>query len=133
MVIKRRLLDRSAFIVFSSVVVVALTGICGAQVGGSQTAAPAQNPAPAPLPSPAVRVTLDQAINLAFTHSHVLKAAESTIQQAQAEEITANLRPNPVLSGDSQFLPIFGNPSGSTTSDTLQQLSQFDVGIGYLI
>jgi len=110
MVIKRRLLDRSAFIVFSSVVVVALTGIGGAQVGGSQPASPAQNPAPAPLPVPSVRVTLAQAINLAFTHSHVLKAAESTIQQAQAEEITANLRPNPVLSGDSQFLPIFGNP-----------------------
>lgn len=130
---KRRVLDRSAVILFSSLFCLTLTGICMAQVGAGQPAAPAQNPAPAPLPAPAVRITLDQAINLAIGHSHVLKAAESTIQQAQAQEITANLRPNPVISGDSQFLPIFGNPPGSTTSDTLQQLTQFDVGIGYLI
>jgi cobalt-zinc-cadmium efflux system outer membrane protein len=134
-----------------------LAGISAGQVGSTQLAtpggqsptpaqsptqpapaqsAPTQSAAPSPSPAsqpPAVRITLDEAINLAFTHSHVLKAAATTIQQAQAEEITANLRPNPVLSGDSQFLPIFGNPSGSTTSDTLQQLSQFDVGIGYLI
>jgi cobalt-zinc-cadmium efflux system outer membrane protein len=101
-----------------------------AQVGSQPAAPAAQAPVP---PPPAVRITLDQAINLAYTHSHALKAAQSTIQQAQAEEITANLRPNPVLSGDSQFLPIFGNPPGSGTSDTLQQLSQFDLGIGYLI
>ncbi|HLX74332.1 MAG TPA: TolC family protein, partial [Terriglobales bacterium] len=106
-----------------------LTGISVAQVGPGQPG----STTPLPLPQPAVRITLEQAINLAFTHSHVLKAAETTIQQAQAEEITANLRPNPVLSGDSQFLPIFGNPPGSATSDTLEQLSQFDVGIGYLI
>jgi cobalt-zinc-cadmium efflux system outer membrane protein len=35
-----------------------------------------------------------------------------------------------VLSGDSQFLPIF-NPSQFTT-DTLDSLAQFDVGVGYL-
>ena len=108
-----------------------LAGVSAGQVGAGQ-AAPAPGSTPPPMPQPAVRITLEQAVNLAFTHSHVLKAAESTIQQAQAEEITANLRPNPVLSGDSQFLPLFGNPSGSSTSDTLQQLSQFDVGIGYL-
>ena len=118
-----RALDRSAWLLFFSVSVLMLAGISVAQTGASQ---------PAPTPPPAVRITLDQAINLAFTHSHVLKAAESTIQQAQAEEITANLRPNPVMTADSQFLPIFGNPAGSTTSDTLSQLSQFDVGVGYL-
>jgi len=127
----RRALDRSASFLLFSVSVVMLAGVSVAQTGAGQ-AAPAPGSTPPPLPQPAVRITLEQAINLAFTHSHVLKAAESTIQQAQAEEITANLRPNPVLSGDSQFLPLFGNPSGSSTSDTLQQLSQFDVGIGYL-
>ncbi|HEU5334373.1 MAG TPA: TolC family protein, partial [Terriglobales bacterium] len=68
-------------------------------------------------------ITLEQAINLAFTHSPTLRAAETAIQQAQAEEITANLRPNPVISGDSLFLPIFGNPPGSNSSSTLDELS----------
>ena len=111
-----------------------LSGISVAQVGsgqGAPAAAPAQpaNPAPAP----AVSITLEQAINLAFTHSPTLRAAETAIQQAQAEEITANLRPNPVISGDSLFLPIFGNPPGSNSSSTLDELSEFDLGASYLI
>lgn len=130
----RRVLEHSVYFLCLPLFVLMFGSACGAQAGASQ---PGTTPAPGqPSASPppvTVRITLDQAINLAFTHSHVLKAAQSTIQQAQAEEITANLRPNPVLSADSQFLPIFGNPPGSATSDTLDQLSQFDVGIGYLI
>ncbi|HKW66469.1 MAG TPA: TolC family protein [Terriglobales bacterium] len=124
-----------------------LAGISAAQAGSTQppsppvqSPSPAQPapttqplPAPPPAPPPAVRITLDEAINLAFTHSHVLKAAQTTIPQAQAEETTANLRPNPVIAGDSLFLPIFGNPSGSNTSSTVDQLSEFDLGISYLI
>jgi outer membrane protein, heavy metal efflux system len=75
-------------------------------------------------------LTLDQAIDLALTHNHALKAARTQIQQNQAQEITAGIRPNPVLSGDSQFLPFF-NPENFTT-ENLDQLSQFDVGLGYL-
>ena len=44
---------------------------------------------------------------MALQHNHSLLAARTTIQQNEAEEITANLRPNPVLLGDAQFLPIF--------------------------
>src|SRR5580700_997545 len=84
-----------------------------------------QNPAPAPpaaLPvpprahtsqSPPTRITLDEAIRLALQHNHALLAARTTILQNQAQEITANLRPNPVLSWDTQFLPIF-QPSNFT-------------------
>ena len=50
--------------------------------------------------------------------------------QNQAQEITANLRPNPVLLGDAQFLPIF-QPS-NFTSDYLDNSAQFDLGVGYL-
>lgn len=111
---------------------VMLSGISVAQVGGTQ-AAPAPAPNQPTNPAPAASITLEQAINLAFTHSPALKAAETTIQQAQAEEITANLRPNPVIAGDSLFLPLFGNPSGSNTSSTLNELSEFDLGASYLI
>ena len=54
-------------------------------------------------------ITLDQAIDLALAHNHALKATRTLILQNQAQEITANLRPNPTLDFDSQFLPIFSS------------------------
>src|SRR5664279_3964251 len=75
-------------------------------------------------------ITLDQAINLALAHNHSLKATRTLILQNQAQEITANLRPNPTLSFDSQFVPIF-DPN-NFSADALNQIQQFDIGIGYL-
>ena len=75
-------------------------------------------------------VTLDQAIDLALTHNHALKATRTLILQNQAQEITANLRPNPTLNFDSQFLPVF-SPS-NFNSDNLSETQQFDAGLGYL-
>jgi cobalt-zinc-cadmium efflux system outer membrane protein len=75
-------------------------------------------------------ITLDQAIQMAIEHNHNLLAARTTIQQNEAEEITANLRPNPVLLGDTQFLPIF-QPS-NFNSDYLDNTAQFDLGLSYL-
>ena len=92
-----------------------------------------QSPAPAPQtlpPAGATRVSLDDAIRLALQHNHALLALRSTIQQSLAEEITANLRPNPTLGVDAQFLPIF--QPDKLNSDYLDQSAQFDAGIGYL-
>ena len=75
-------------------------------------------------------VTLDQAIDLALAHNHALKATRTLILQNQAQEITANLRPNPTLNFDSQFLPVF-SPS-NFSNDNLSQVQQFDLGVGYL-
>lgn len=75
-------------------------------------------------------ITLDQAIDLALVHNHSLKATRTLILQNQAQEITANLRPNPTLNFDSQFVPIF-NPS-DFGANALNEIQQFDVGIGYL-
>ena len=77
-----------------------------------------------------VRVTLDQAIQMAIEHNHALKASRTLIPQSQAQEITAGLHPNPVLTFDSQFVPIF-SPS-NFSADALNQLQQFDIGVGYL-
>jgi outer membrane protein, heavy metal efflux system len=77
----------------------------------------------------ATQITLDQAIDLALLNSPSIKAARTQIQQNQAQEITANLRPNPTLQADSQFLPVF---TGDFSSDTLTNLQQFDIGVGYL-
>ena len=76
------------------------------------------------------RITLDQAINLAMKNSPTIKAVRTQIDQNRAQETTARLHPNPVLSWDTQFLPFF-TPGGFTT-DNLSQNSQFDIGIGYL-
>jgi len=72
--------------------------VCIAGAASAQTGGPTTGP---------VRITLDEAIQLALQHNHSLLAARTTVQQNEAQEITANLRPNPVLSGDAQFLPIF--------------------------
>jgi len=89
-----------------------------------QTAPPA-----APQNAPA-RITLDEAIDLARKHNHSLQASRTLILQNQAQEITANLRPNPTLNGDAQFLPLF-TPS-NFTSDYFDNSAQFDLGVGYL-
>jgi cobalt-zinc-cadmium efflux system outer membrane protein len=72
-------------------------------------------------------VTLDEAIQMALQHNHNLLAARTTIQQSQAEEITANLRPDPTLIGDAEYL----SPTHPTT-DYLNNSAEFDLGISYL-
>jgi cobalt-zinc-cadmium efflux system outer membrane protein len=83
-----------------------------------------------PVPTVQVRVTLDQAIDMARAHNHALLAARSTILQNRAQELTANLRPNPVLLGDTQFLPLFD--PGNFSRDYFDNAAQFDVGVSYL-
>ena len=77
------------------------------------------------------RISLDQAIDLALAHSHTLKASRTQVQQNQAQEITAALRPNPTLTVDSLFIPVFS--PNNFSSDELTTIQQFDVGASYLI
>ncbi len=77
-----------------------------------------------------VKITLEDAIQLALQHNHSLLATRTTIQQSQDLEITANLRPNPVLLGDAQFLPIF--QPDQLDSNYLDNSAQFDLGLSYL-
>jgi len=102
-------------------------------------AAGQQGAAPTPVNTPpqasatqsaSARVTLDDAIRMALQHNHALQALRSTIQQSLAEEVTANLRPNPTLGLDAQFLPIF--QPNQFSSDYIDQQAQFDAGVGYL-
>jgi cobalt-zinc-cadmium efflux system outer membrane protein len=75
-------------------------------------------------------ITLDQAIDLALAHNHSIKATRTLILQNQAQEITANLRPNPTLGADTQFIPLFSPQDFSGYN--LNNTQQFDIGIGYL-
>jgi cobalt-zinc-cadmium efflux system outer membrane protein len=105
--------------------------------GGFQQLSAAQNPPASPPQASAlaqkpgsVVVTLDEAIQMALQHNHNLLAARTTIQQNEAAETTANLRPNPVIIGDSQFLPVF-QPS-NFSADYIDNPAQFDLGVSYL-
>ncbi len=87
-----------------------------------------------------VRITLDEAIQMALQHNHNQLAIMTTIQQAQAEEITANLRPNPSLFADWEYLPL-GSPAhqnpnlyqGQSTGDYLHNNTEGDIGLSYLV
>jgi outer membrane protein, heavy metal efflux system len=72
------------------------------------------------------RITLDQAIDLAIQHNHALKAARTQIEQSQAQEITAAIRPNPLLSVNNLFIPFT-----AATADNINTISEFDLGVGY--
>jgi len=92
-------------------------------------APPARAQTPSTIQGP-VKITLDDAIQMALAHNHTLLAARTTIQQSEDEETTANLRPNPVLLGDAQFLPILNwNQFDSAYVDNS---AQFDLGVSYL-
>jgi cobalt-zinc-cadmium efflux system outer membrane protein len=104
--------------------------------GAGAQSPPAQSQSPPPQAQTlaqkpgAATISLDEAIQMALQHNHTLMAARTVIQQDQAGETTANLRPNPVIMGDSQFLPAF-QPS-QFSADWLDNTAQFDLGLSYL-
>ena len=86
------------------------------------------------------RITIDEAIQLALQHNHNIVAMMTTIQQAEAEETTANLRPNPALFADWEYLPLGSpakqNPSvygGQSVGDYLHNNTEADIGLSYLL
>jgi outer membrane protein, heavy metal efflux system len=79
-----------------------------------------------------VKITLEQAIQMALRHNHTLEAARTAIQQNQAAEITANLRPNPTFFTDWEYLPLFSHPQGQTLAQYIQSSTEGDIGLSYL-
>ncbi len=87
-----------------------------------------------------VRITLDEAVQMALQHNHNMIAARTAIEQSLALEVTANLRPNPSLFADWEYLPL-GSPArqnpdlypGVSTSDYLRNNTEGDIGLSYLI
>ena len=75
-------------------------------------------------------IALDDAIRLGLQHNHNLLAARTTIQQSEAQEITANLKPNPVLFADWEYLPLFS--SGYWNTDYIGGSTEADMGLSYL-
>ena len=76
------------------------------------------------------KITLEEAVGMAWVHNHNLLAARTTVQQSQAQEITANLRPNPTLFTDWEYLPLY--KPGNGFADYLHDSTEGDIGISYL-
>src|SRR5258706_4949643 len=91
----------------------------------------AQTPTQTAPQNPPTRVTLDLAVELALKHNHSLQAVRTMILQNRAQEITANLRPNPTVNSDTQFLPLF--QPNDFTADYLNHSAQFEFGLSYTI
>ena len=87
--------------------------------------------APGQTPQGPSAVTLDQAIQMALQHNRTLLAARTTVQQSEAQEITANLRPNPTLFTDWEYLPLV-HPNGNSVLDYLHDSTEGDIGLSYL-
>lgn len=75
-----------------------------------------------------VRITLGQAIQLALAHNPTIRATQTLIQQSQADEITASLRPNPVFTYDDLFVPLIPDQFNSTN---INNITEFDIGASY--
>jgi outer membrane protein, heavy metal efflux system len=91
---------------------------------------PAARAQAAAAPQGPVKITLDDAIQLALKHNHNLLAAQTTIPQDEALETQANLRPNPSIFADWEYLPLF-TPS-SWTGSYLENETEADLGLAYL-
>jgi outer membrane protein, heavy metal efflux system len=106
--------------------------VAGAATAQAQASSTTQGP---------VRITLDDAIQLALQHNHNLLAAQTTILQAQAGEVAANVRPNPTLFTDWEYLPLGAPtdqnsrvyPPGYTIGQYLHDNTEADLGLSYLI
>jgi cobalt-zinc-cadmium efflux system outer membrane protein len=77
-----------------------------------------------------VKVTLDQALQMAVQHNQALLAARTTVQQSLAQEVTANLRPNPPFTAIWAYLPLYRTEEGFLSY--LHDQTEFDAGLSYL-
>ena len=82
-------------------------------------------------PKSTAGITLDQAIQMAVQHNQALLATRTTVQQSLAQEITANLRPNPQVFTGWVGLPLYRPGEGFLTN--LHDSTEVDLGVSYLI
>jgi len=75
-------------------------------------------------------VSIADAVQLALEHNHQLRAQRLTVEMSKADEITAALKPNPVLTSTFSNFPIF-SPS-QLNWDTIANNQALVASYGYL-
>jgi outer membrane protein, heavy metal efflux system len=82
-------------------------------------------------PPPASRVSMDDAVRLALARNHQLQAQRLNVDISKADEITAALKPNPVLTSTNENFPIF-SPSELFSTNTFLNNQNFVENFSYL-
>lgn len=90
----------------------------------------AQDGAGAGTPAAATRVSMADAVRLALEHNHQLRADRLGIDASRADEITAALKPNPVITSTNADFPVF-SPS-QLTGDNFANNQTFVQSLSYL-
>jgi outer membrane protein, heavy metal efflux system len=81
--------------------------------------------------APATRVSMADAVRLAVEHNHQLRAQRLNVEIARADEITAALKPNPVLTSTNENFPIF-SPSQLFSFDNFANNQNYVEALSYL-
>ncbi len=100
-------------------------------VGMVCLAVPATAQTPTGQPPPATRVGLADAVRLAIEHNHQLRAQRLNVDIAKADEITAALKPNPVLTSTNENFPVF-SPSQLFSVDNFANNQNYVEALSYL-
>jgi outer membrane protein, heavy metal efflux system len=105
--------------------------VCSSASGAAPGQPAASGDQPAATPGQAAaepsRLTLDEAIRMALEHNQSLLATRTTLEQSRAQETTAGLRPNPVLSGSWQSPPFF-HPADNAAVTSAGLSYEFELG-----
>jgi cobalt-zinc-cadmium efflux system outer membrane protein len=84
----------------------------------------------APGPAPPTAISMDDAVRLALQHNHALRAQRLNVDLSKADEITAALKPNPVLTSTNENFQVF-SPS-QLTLDNLANNANYVESLSYL-
>jgi outer membrane protein, heavy metal efflux system len=84
----------------------------------------------APPAAPAARVSMADAVRLALEHNHQMRAQRLNVDISKADEITAALKPNPVLTSTNENFPLFA-PSQLFNSDNFLNNQNFVESLTY--
>src|SRR3954452_12012258 len=91
---------------------------------GAQTA-----PGPPQPPAPTSRVSIDDAIRLSIDRNQSLRALRLTIEEARADEITAEQKPNFNVAFGAEGFPLFS--PGQINTKFLGNAISYSAGLGY--
>ncbi len=91
----------------------------------------AQSPAPSTSSQAGSAISMEEAVRLAIRNNQQLRAQRFNVDQSQANEITAALKPNPVFSSTNEDFPLF-SPS-FLTLDNLRNNQEYNQSVSYLV
>jgi outer membrane protein, heavy metal efflux system len=82
-------------------------------------------------PAPSARIAMADAVRLALDRNHQLQAQRLNVDLSKADEITAALKPNPVLTSTNENFPLF-SPSDLFSRDNFLNNQNFVESLSYL-